>query len=189
MALGRLRSARYDPGMRPLFLVVILLGVLAAPAVRAAKLSDFYGYWVGTGVAETEVGEDSARQQRDLEVILREHPRGFQLCWATVRRTSGRPARETLSMFLFEPTDEGSWRAFFTGESSAVRHTAWAVIKGDTLTVSSHVVDEAGNSELQVYNRTLRKGAMELLFARFTNDELQRTVQGNLRRRPAQAKN
>jgi hypothetical protein len=62
------------------------------------------------------------------------------------------------------------------------------VLKGDTLTVTSHAIDERGNSELQVYNRTLRRGAMELLFARFNNEELRRTVQGNLRKATAAAR-
>jgi hypothetical protein len=91
-------------------------------------------------------------------------------------------------MFLFEPSGTDAWRAFFTGDTSAVAHTAWAVLKGDTMTVTSHAIDERGNSELQVYNRTLRRGAMELLFARFNNEELRRTVQGNLRKATAAAR-
>ncbi|MSO64795.1 MAG: hypothetical protein EXQ85_03165 [Alphaproteobacteria bacterium] len=133
--------------MRVLFLVAATLALIGAASAGATELSDFYGYWSGSGVAETERGDDAGREQRMMQVIVRPHPRGFQLCGATLRNNTRRPAQESISMSLFAPTAANGWLAFFTRETEAAQQTAWAVLAGNTLTVTSQVVDEDGNAE------------------------------------------
>jgi len=173
---------------------VIAVAVLAfqvTPALAAeVGLSDFYGRWVGEGVAETEVGEDTERQSRGLEVIVRAHPVGFQLCWSTIRREPGEPDRQSFAMMLFEPTAQhGHWTATFSADGSASLASADAVLNGDTIRVTNRATNENGETEVQVYERSLRRGAMELYFTRHDDGRLARIVQGRLEpvtRRPGE---
>ncbi len=167
--------------------IAVALGLLllATSGARAAdaEIRDFYGGWVGEGIAETETGEDTERQSRGLEVIVRAHPVGFQLCWSTIRREPGEPDRRSFAMMLFSPEDaDGNWVAIFAADGSETRATASARLQGDTLRVANRATNEAGETEVQVYERSLRRGGMDLYFTRHDAGRLARIVQGRLER-------
>ena len=89
-----------------------LFVVIGSAHAADVAIDDFYGRWVGEGIAETETGGDTERQVRGLEVIVRAHPTGFQLCWSTTRVVVGGPDRQIFAMMLFAPTEPaGSWKA------------------------------------------------------------------------------
>jgi len=166
--------------------LALLVGLFAGipPAFASGEaIDDFFGRWVGQGIAETEVGQDTERQVRGLEVIVRDHPTGFQLCWSTTRIKIGRPDRQTFAMMIFAPTDTaGSWKAVFSADGSATEGSARAELRDGTLRVFNRATKENGDAELQIYERRLSRGGMDLHFTRFDNDELVRVVQGRLER-------
>ena len=165
------------------FIAAVLVAILATVSAQAAEVGvkDFYGRWLGEGIAETEIGEDTERELRGLEVIIRDHPSGFQLCWSTIRVTPGRPDRQSFAMMLFAPTGEpGSWKAIFSADGSASQGSARAELKDQTLRVFNRAVREDGKIELQIYERSLTRGGMDLHFTRFDDDHLVRVVQGRL---------
>ena len=169
-------------------LAIVAVLTLSPPALGAEmRIQDFYGRWVGEGIAETETGEATERQSRGLEVIVRDHPVGFQLCWSTIRREPDAPDRQSFAMMLFAPTGApGKWTATFAGDGSAAEAHADASLDGDTLRVTNRATNEAGETEVQIYERSLRRGGMDLYFSRYDDDLLARTVQGRLE--PAERK-
>jgi len=95
----------------------------------------------------------------------------------------GRPDRQTFAMMLFAPTDAaGSWKAVFSADGSATEASARAELRDGTLRVFNRATKENGDAELQIYERRLSRGGMDLHFTRFDNDELVRVVQGRLER-------
>ena len=52
----------------------------------------------------------------------------------------------------------------------------------NTLRVTNRATNEAGETEVQVYERSLRQGGMDLYFTRYDDDRLARIVQGRLER-------
>jgi len=162
-------------------LLVGLFAITTPAYAEGEVIDDFYGRWVGQGIAETEVGADTERQVRGLEVIVRAHPIGFQLCWSTTRVVIGGPDRQTFAMMLFAPTNTPqSWTATFSADGSAREGSARAELKDGTLRVFNRATKENGESELQIYERRLTRGGMDLHFTRFDDDELVRVVQGRL---------
>lgn len=165
----------------------ILIGLLAASAAQAAEadLQPFFGRWVGEGIAETEVGDDTERELRGLEVIVRDHPTGFQLCWSTLRVMADGPDRQSFAMMLFAPGDAPhTWHAVFSADGSASNARARAELENETLRVFNRATNESGKEELQIYERRLSNGGMELHFARFDDGRLARVVQGRLEPAP-----
>ena len=159
-----------------------LFAAIASAHAADVAIDDFYGRWVGEGIAETETGNDTERQIRGLEVIVRAHPTGFQLCWSTTRVVVGGPDRQSFAMMLFAPTEPaGSWKATFSADGSAREGSARAELKERTLRVFNRATNDNGDTELQIYERTLSRGGMDLHFTRFDNDELVRVVQGRLK--------
>ena len=125
---GAAGRERVSHNMRA-FCAALGLLLLATSTARAAdaEISDFFGRWVGDGVAETETGDDTERQSRGLEVIVRAHPVGFQLCWSTIRREPGKPDRRSFAMMLFSPEGtEENWVAIFAADGSDWRE--WKVM-------------------------------------------------------------
>ena len=56
----------------------------------------------------------------------------------------------------------------------------WAAIDGDTMTVYSLAISEAGGSELQVYRRVLTEKGMTLSFKRLQDEDVKVRMSGEL---------
>lgn len=167
--------------MRMVLIVMCAALALGDAAAAEIRIDDFFGRWLGEGVAETEVGEATERQSRGLEVIVRDHPVGFQLCWSTTRHRAGESGRQTFAMMLFAPgAAPGTWKAVFSADGSETSAQADAVLEDDTLRVTNRATNEAGETEVQIYDRSLRRGGMDLHFTRFDDGRLVRIVQGRL---------
>ena len=103
------------------------------------------------------------------------------MCWSTTRVIVGKPDRQTFAMMLFAPTEAtDSWKATFSADGSASEASARAELKEGILRVFNRATDENGDTELQIYERSLTRGGMDLHFTRFDSDELVRVVQGRL---------
>lgn len=181
MAIGRNDGFCQPPPMKNLIAFSCALLLSTSAFAEGRHLSEFFGRWLGEGVAETEVGDATERQSRGLEVIVRNHSVGFQLCWSTTRRERDGNNRKTFAMMLFAPSAQGEgWAAVFSADGSETASMANAVLDGDTLRVTNRATNERGETEVQVYERSLRRGGMDLHFTRFDNGRLARTVQGRL---------
>lgn len=161
--------------------VARLFSSIASPQAADVAIDDFYGRWAGEEIAKTETGNDTERQALGLEVIVRAHPARFQLYWSTARVVLGRADRQSFAMLLFAPTVQiGSWRATFSADGSTRKGRARAEMNDRTLQVFNRATNVTGDTELQIYERTLSRDGMDLHFTRFDNDELVRVVQGRL---------
>ena len=56
----------------------------------------------------------------------------------------------------------------------------WCKVEGKSLTVHALLITEGGGYELQIYRRTLKAGGLELEYMRVRNNEVLRTVTGEL---------
>jgi hypothetical protein len=167
-------------------LAVMLL--LAHPA-NAADISQFVGTFTGSADVQSS---DGTNVRRDMNVEISKVGYGFRVQWAfSTRKPDGRIKTKSNTV-SFVPTDRtGIYAAAM--EKNVFGHEVqldpmkgepfvWSRIVGDTLTVFSLFVDEAGSYEMQQYDRTLADGGLQLRFSFLRNGEEQRTVSTFLKR-------
>jgi hypothetical protein len=177
--------------MRAFFLALsCALALLAAAmspapsdAESAASIKDFFGRYIGQGVAKNRDNIDFARTMRDLDTIIEPAPEGgFTVKWTTVVRDveGGRRIDNEMS---FVPAGKGSvFRAKDSGDPLTKGHYAWARIVGRTLTINVLEVGDEGQGRWQVYERRLTGDGMELTFRRLDSTGALRIVSGKLKR-------
>jgi len=169
--------------------------VTALPAMAQGDITRFYGSYVGSGTAERM--DTKTTEQRDLDVQLGPFKdKGFSLEWITVVRSStgerageGVKRREVSEKFI--PYEERK-NVFIDAPSGGLFSKAelpnplkgepmrWAAINGDTLTVYSMAITKSGESELQVYHRTLTEKGMSVTFLRMHDETVLVRLTGDL---------
>ena len=165
---------------------------LAQPAgANDAKLSDFFGNFVGGARVK---GEDATA--RDIIVRIEPTRKGFSIYTSTVIRNGPERAspgvrwRAETQTFVatdvphvFEPVLRES---MFTRRRDPVLLAgdtlAWASVRGKTLGVYAMDVLEDGHYELRVFERTLTPLGMDLRFTRYNDGEIVRELAGTLAR-------
>lgn len=168
------------------FLIVVGEAALAqGRQVRDAPLGSFFGRWSGNAISESETSIYFQLTARDLDVSIQPvEGGGFRVAWTTVTRQRGDPRNPSIerksSEIVFTPAGRPNvWRQTMPADPINAPY-AWAAIRGNTLSVSQLVIAADGGYELQVYNRTLAGGIMELQFSRFRDGEKQRDAKGRL---------
>ena len=173
---------------------LLALGLLAiagaAAKAVAADLGDFFGTYVGNA----QELDDTQPMARDIDIVIEPyHDEGFQIHWITVTKIDGRrdvPGVErTVQSAFFEPAEDRDFfveveadNPFREREAKAPMSghaVRWASLDGDTLHVYSFVVLEDGRYELQIYNRELTDGGLDIVFRRFDDGELVRQIKGS----------
>lgn len=163
-------------------LVVFLVMWLAS--VAQADITPFVGSYAGS--AEMQL-EDGGIQRRDLSVEIEAQKKdAFQVSWTTVTYKSDGRTKEKSYEIVFVPTDrDGVFAA--AQKKNVFGHEVqndpmkgepyvWARIVGETLTVFSLFVDDAGGYEIQQFDRTLSEGGLNLVFNRLRNGEKLRAI-------------
>lgn len=155
--------------------MALALGFAALLAVSVAqaadrKIEDFYGRWVGTGVATQG---STTTQSRDSEVIIERAGDGFKISWTTMSSnlSEGNRSKVKTSALTFK---RGKKPNLFvdvkSGDAMGGKKTTWAHLAGDTLSITQLVIADDGQWDVTQYDRTL-SGAdqMKLAFTRITN--------------------
>ncbi len=177
-------------GMRTASALLIVACAAFASAASAKELWEpFLGSFIGEAITDT----DGAHEMRDLEVKITRTKRGFRVRWTSVtRRSDGSVKRKQYSVDFTPSKRAGVYgsamRTNLFGKREALDPMrgdpyVWARIEGDTLSIFSLLITDAGSYSMQVYHRTLTDQGLELDYTRFEEGEVTRTVNGTLRRR------
>lgn len=167
----------------------LLLGLASAPGAPAAEpYEKFYGQYVGEAVAENA----DEILPRDIGVNIAAKGKGFVVTWTVViRKADGRVKRDETTI-TFQPSKrEGIY-------SSAMRTDVfgnpapldplrgdpyvWARIDGSTLTIHALIITDEGGYEMQVYERVLAPGGLDLRYSRVRDGTILRTVTGKVKK-------
>lgn len=162
--------------------------LLAYPA-NAADISDFVGSFTGSAMVETS---DGTSTQRDMSVEISKVGYGFSVQWTSSTHKPDGRIKTKSNTVNFVPSDRSGIYAAAMGKNVFGHKVqldpmkgepfVWGRIVGDTLTVFSLFVDEAGSYEMQQYDRTLADGGLQLRFSASRNGEQQRSVSTFLQR-------
>lgn len=160
-----------------LFVLVVLTGVgPALPlAAETATIAPFFGHFEG----RTLVEGDGQMSMRDLEVTI-EPVAGssdrFRIIWSTIiRRATGELKRKSYSIVFMPSPRPGifasAMRTDMFGNAVPLDPLkgdpfVWCRIVDKTLTVYALTITDDGGYDLQVYDRTLRDGGLDLRFTR-----------------------
>lgn len=157
--------------------IVAGLGLGRPLHAEGPGIEAFFGRYEGRAITEG----DGQTTKRDLDVRI--EPAGakgdgqFQITWGTViRRRDAEDKRKSYSI-LFKRTSRpgifaSAMRADMFGNAVPLdplkgEPFVWCRIAGRTLTVYALLITDSGSFDLQVYDRTLRDGGLDLRFTRF----------------------
>jgi len=176
---------------------VVLIRVIALSLVTLATLSAgaassdwkaFVGSYTGTAMAATTKGN----QSRDMTVTISEARDGFRVEWDTSRvKKSGNFQRDSYSIDFAPSERDGIYASKMAPGLFGGRRPldplkgepyVWARIEGKTMTVYAMLIDDTGNYEMQVYERTLVTEGLELNFTRYRRSEVLSKVSALLKR-------
>jgi hypothetical protein len=160
--------------------VLVIVGSVCAAAEDAA-IEPFLGRYEGRAIVGDGDGETSSR---DLDVIIEragDQPGQFRITWSTItRHAEDKPKRKSYSI-LFKPTHRpgifaSAMRMNMFGNPVPLDPLkgdpyVWCRIAGRTLTVYALNITDDGGYDLQVYDRTLRDGGLDLTFTRHDEGE------------------
>ena len=175
--------------LRLLFPLLIGLAVLAQPiaarAVDDISVDAFFGAWSGNAIAETPPGAFFGYTTRDIDIKIQPKGQGFNLSWLTImylEHNADEPEiRRRDASIDFVPTDKpGVFAAVGLSDPHSETGYVWARVEGQTLFVYSMTIDQRGRYNLQVWNRTLTGGGMDLDFLSIQETQPQRSVKGKL---------
>jgi hypothetical protein len=162
--------------------VVVALAGVPAPAAENLSIEDFYGTYRGHWKGD----EDQNLAKRDVEVEIRKAGKGFLLEWKTVIHKADGGKKTSEQSVEFRRTDRpniyiSAVKKDMFGNKKPMdpikgEPLLWSVLSRDTLSTYSMTIGEAGNVEMQMYERTIVDEGMELRFYRFTNGWISRAL-------------
>ncbi|HBS49513.1 MAG TPA: hypothetical protein DEA05_05215 [Rhodobacteraceae bacterium] len=168
--------------------LIVALALVAIPAL--AQVEPFVGRYVGSAEVQRA---DGTTEPRDMSVEIAARDKGgFRVAWTTVTyRADGKSKTKSYEVEFLPTEREGIYSAAM--ETNLFGHAVqldpmkgepyvWGRIKGDTMTVYSLYIDQAGEWEMQQFDRTLAEGGLVLNFSALRNGEKQRTVETFLER-------
>lgn len=167
-----------------LFLVFVLL-----PGISfAADIDRFLGTYTG----EAEFEFEGKTEHRDMSATIEPADKGFSVTWTSVStKSDGRKKAKTYTV-AFGPSDrphifgaETKMNVF--GKKVPLNPLAgepyvWARVDGDTFTVFSMYINEAGEYEMQEYHRTLADGGLDLVFRSVSPGGVEKVIEAFLKR-------
>ena len=183
---------------KSLLTVIVVATALPAgvgTALAAEMHENFYGSFVGNGVAKRVI--ENVTEQRDLDVTVEEFKNGgFTIKWITVvRGTDGArvaadvkrreveenfvPLEEKKNVYILAPKG-GLFQKAELPNPLRGEPMRWATIEGSAMTVYSMAISETGGSELQVYRRRLTEKGMDVSFLRMRDEVVGLEMEGEL---------
>ena len=174
--------------VRAHFFAALGFAVLVLSAPAHASLERFVGTYQGTAV----VGGTGEIQPRDISVTIEAKGNGFSLGWtAVMHKATGKVKRKAISISFLPSKREGIYRSAMSknlfGQPVPMDPLkgdpyVWSKVEGDTMTVHALLITEDGGYELQIYKRRLTAKGMSLEYTRIRDNEILRSVNGELER-------
>ncbi len=175
--------------------VAAALPLTAGGAFAAGHIEKFYGSYVGSGTAKRVL--ENVSEDRDLDVTVEEYKNGgFTIKWITVvRGPDGARVGEDVKRREVEENFvplEGKEGVFILAPKGGLFQKAelpnplrgepmrWATVEDGAMTVYSMAIGDDGESELQVYRRTLSDKGMDISFLRLRDESVVVEMQGEL---------
>ena len=175
------------PFRRYLCLFVLLGICFSSNANAATRLADFFGFYLGFGMANDRTST-FFQTERDLRLTIGPlEGGGFEIIWSTVKRKgsnrSSLVSEESEHTAQFRPSGKPG---VFLGANNGTLFDAglitWARLQGNVLVIYRMAVDDNGVAELHVYQRMLTAKGLELFFIA-TRDNIEiRSVRGRYRK-------
>ena len=165
-----------------LALVAAIVAPTRSGAENAAGIKEFYGHFIGQGVAKNRDNLDFARTMRDIDTIIEPAGDGFTIKWTTVIRDVEGGRRIDNSLTFVPAGKPNIYKASDAGDPVVKGSYGWARIDGRTLVVNVLEVGDEGQGRWQVYERRLTGDGMELTYRRLDHSGALRIVSGKLKR-------
>lgn len=175
--------ARHLIDIRWLSIAVMWFMMAGAALAQDALLEAMEGFYSGS--AEI-VRADGSTMNRDMSVEITQTRKGFEVAWSTTSVRANGTINEKDYLIEFLPSErDGVYAAAM--QRNVFGHEVplnpmkgepfvWARTRDATLTVFSLFVDEAGDYELQQFDRTLVEGGLQLDFSVVRGGEITRSV-------------
>lgn len=174
-------------------ILVMLLAQIPAWAGAAPAANTGIDAFFGTYRGHAPAGADTRAAPRDLSVTIGPAADGgFVVGWTTIAR--GEDGRETAKSYsiAFRPTQRpgvyrSAMRANVFGERVPLDPFSgdpffWARLSGNTLSVFALIILNDGGYDLQIYDRTLNKTGLDLVFSRWVDRQQVAEVRAQLTR-------
>ncbi|MEM7439053.1 MAG: hypothetical protein AAF393_05590 [Pseudomonadota bacterium] len=169
-------------------LLTLALVALAPGLVVAQGIQPFVGTYVGSA----DLTLDGETKSRDMSVTIAETRKGYSVEWtSTTFKSDGRTKTKAYEVgFVPSQRDNIYASAMKTnvfGKAVPLdplqgEPFVWGRIEGDTFTVFSLFINEAGEYEMQEYHRTLVEGGLNLEFLRVRNGVAEKGVTAFLKK-------
>ena len=166
--------------------------LLFAPVSPAAAADPDYRRFFGEYVGEAVSGDSGRVETRDISAKIGPAPKGFTVSWLmNIHRVSGKEKHVEYSMTFLPTKRDNIYSAAMALDAfgNAVPLDpmkgdpyVWARIEGQTLTLYALTVTERGGYDLQVFDRKLVPGGMELRYSRVVDGQAPRVITGRLRK-------
>ena len=175
------------PSLLLLSCIVLTLAAFSQPSRAAYQYEKFIGEYLGEGITS----EGEVLTKRDLSVEIKPKQEGFILTWVSVTHKKNGSLKRKAYTVHFKPKGNGLYgsamRTDMFGNQVPLdplkgEPYVWARISGDTLFVYAMLITDEGGYEMQVYERTLTPGGMDLTYYRVRDEGIKRTVRGTLKR-------
>jgi len=152
-----------------------------------APIEAFFGRYSGQAISSMDEG----LSKRDLSVEIKDAGYGgFILDWITITRDEAGDRKRKSYSITFRPAQRNgifgsAMRRDKFGNAVPLDPLTgdpyvWARIQGKTLTVHALHITQDGGYEMQVYDRTLVPGGMELRFSRIRDGKQLKLLTGTL---------
>ena len=167
---------------------VLAFALLFAQVSIAADISDFVGHYVGSAV----IDNNGTPQKRDMSVVIEETKKGMELTWTSTSYRADGSTKQKEYTIEFVPSNRdniyaSAMKVNVFGKEVPLNPMdgdpyVWGRIVGETFTVFSMLIDEEGGYDMQVYNRTIADGGLNLDYERNRNGVQAKKVQAFLAR-------
>ncbi len=174
--------------LRARLVAMAMLCLLSQGVLAADEIEPFVGKFAGFATVE----KASGTEQRNMSVEIRKEKKGFSVRWTTAILSASGDTREKSYDIRFVPSRRpgiyaSAMKTNVFGHDVPLDPLAgepyvWARIQGDTLTVQSLHIDEAGDFEIQRYDRRLVDEGLHLDFIRIRDSDAERTISTLLQR-------
>lgn len=155
---------------------------LIAPFAALAGIERFVGSYAG----QAEFMADGETVRRDMSTTIEETREGFAITWTSgTYKPDGRIKEKTYEI-EFTPSErdniyQAAMKANLFGKAVPLDPLAgepfvWARLEGNTFSVYSLFINEAGEYEIQEFHRTLVEAGLDLVFLRVRNGQPEREI-------------
>ncbi len=158
-----------------------------------ASAGDLIDPFVGEYLGQVKIADGDKEIERDLGVKISKTDQGFNIKWTAVTRKPNGKFKTKTYTIDFLPTNRSNVFAaamktnVFGGkvplDPMKGDPYVWSRITGDTLSLYALLVRDDGGYELQVYDRILGSGGLQLNYSRIRDGQPLRTIETWLRRK------